>query len=209
LFLVFLFLAPCAVDAATYFVDNTLITGNNDGSTWPNAFHSISDLISVLNINDSDIIYIKATGVPYREPLNSVKFQTKIIYGDAVGGTGTETTRGPARAEFWSSIDSTSFTWFQEGSSNVYRSDGVDISDLGTVVANSLRVVAWYYVDSSTITNILGNGASCPATVTTLALNKFCYNNTTKQIWINIGTDPSGKHIEIVKRNHAIRTMGG
>lgn len=209
LFLVFLFLAPCAVDAATYFIDNTLTTGNNDGSTWTNAFHSISDLISVLNNNDSDIIYIKATGVPYREPLNSFKFQNKTIYGDAVGGTGTETARGSARAEFWGSIDSTSFTWVQEGSSNVYRSDGIDISDLGTVVANSLRVVAWYYVDSSTITNILGNGASCPATITTLALNKFCYNNATKQIWINIGTDPNGKHIEIVKRDHVIEPWVG
>lgn len=192
--------------AATYFVDNTLTTGANDGSSWPNAFHTIADLISNLNVASSDTIYIKATGVPIREFLGPQELSNKTIYGDAVGGTGTETTRGTTKSEFWGSIDSTSFTWTQEESSNVYRTENVNLGQTGYQSAYNTNAlpIAWYYTSPTAITNIIGSGASCPSPVTSLALNKACYNSTTKQFWINIGANPTGSHIEIVNLTRAL-----
>ena len=183
----------------TYFVNNAVVGGNNDGSSWPNAFHSIADLEAVLVTNITDTIYIKPNvGLPYREFLGDGKFTGKTIYGDAVGGTGIETTRGTTKSEFWASVDTTSYTWSQEGSSNIYRHDSIDLTDPGhNTPVQSTNAVAWYY--TTPITKLLGYGASCPTDITTLGLNTVCYNSNTLQVWINIGTNPTGLHVEIEK----------
>ena len=199
---------------STYFVDNTVVGGNNDGSNWPNAFRSIADLEDVVVDNESYYtIYIKASGTPYREYLNLIHGHI-TIYGDATGGTGAETTRGTEKAEFWASVDTTSFTWMQEGASNVFRSEGVDLYDSvhGWVpfsnATATTTAVAWYYSSATptipTIITAFANSGVCPGTITDLTLNKACYNYTDKKVWVNIGINPAEKHIEIVKIDRPI-----
>ena len=185
-----------------YFVDNTVVGGNNDGSSWPNAFHTIADLDNILVLEDTDTIYIKASGTPYREFLGRIgAYNHKTIYGDAIGGTGTETTRGTTKAEFWASVDTTSLNWSQEGTSGVYRSDNVYLEDFASISNNSTTgAVAWFYSAPGTVTPLTGTGNNCTAPIESLALNKVCYNDTTKKVWANIGKNPGGEHIELITR---------
>lgn len=188
--------------AATYFVDNTLVTGANDGSSWPNAFRSIADAEYYMDPSAYDTVFIKATATPYREYFGNNPWGNKTIYCDA---TGVDLIRGTAKAEFLGSFDTSGFTWIQEGASNVWRAEGVTV----TSSVNSTSIVGWYYTAPTSITSIIGYGSTPPSPITNLPVNRFCYNNTLQYIWINIGADPNGKHIEIVKFNAVVEIWTG
>jgi hypothetical protein len=188
---------------AIYRVANDLFTGANDGSDWPNAFRSIDDLTGALNIDAYDRIYIKATNIPYREYLGNGKFNNKIVYGDALG---VGLLRGVTKSEFWGSVDATSFTWVQEGSSTVYRADGINLISPGRrgPAVNTAVTVGWHYISPTSISELTGYGAGLPSQIIDLPLNQVCYDNINLQVWVNIGENPTGKHLELIYLDHPL-----
>ncbi len=196
---------------APYFVDTGLATGADDGTSWPDAFQTIAAMEAGLLWDDT--VYIKATGTPIRETLGvGLPLSSLTIYGDAVGGSATETTRGATKAEFWGSVDLTGYAWTQEGASNVYRT-AYDITGtyLDTTGVAATLPTAWWY-NGATVTALASLGATddnCPADVTTLAANSLCQKKSTGQVWVNIGKAPTGEHIEILKYDHPVEIWTG
>ena len=182
----------------TLYLDNELVTGNNDGTSWVNAFQDAASLFSVLwdefsaGSVQSDV-YVKANDTPFREKWDIQPIKNRRIFFDATG-VGTE--RGSKKSKVFGSV--ADHTWIDQGN-NIYTTTHADtvLPRSRSMYTTELVAVGdhgvWYYSPSGVI-------SLTKAATASVGLNQWYYDSGTTTMYINVGGSITGD-IEICKYN--------
>lgn len=190
---------------STWYFDNEITTGYKSGASWADAFSSIDDITKCGLLVQGDTLYVKANSTPIRPDFISGYFLKVNVYMNATGA-GTET--GSVQQKVYGSIDKTSSTWTRVGESNVYSTSHTASSVFYDNVVAGSKFIWLLDDDADSVTSLVGNNPINPTDKTTLGLNNFAYDKTSNTIWINIGMNPNGKHIEVMDSDHVMEMWG-
>lgn len=188
---------------ATYFVDKGHV-GSNQG-TENNPYTSFNDVEGV--IEQGDVVYVKGYGFsdPYRESLglgaNAISRQLQqencTWYLDWTGIG--ETRSNSNKVHFYGSNDISGATWTQEGASDVYSTEyALGVGDY-LIFADSGRGLAWKVTNENDIVTLVGTSNYPPSSVEDLTLNECYHDSDADTLYVNIGEDPTGSHIEVTR----------
>ncbi|MCP4116455.1 MAG: right-handed parallel beta-helix repeat-containing protein [Desulfobacteraceae bacterium] len=168
---------------ADYFIDNEVVGGARNGLTWADAFQSFAEA-QAAGIPESQDIYVKATGTPYREDLSGTICRSARLFCDAVG---VGTARGGQKAMVYGSEQ---LSW------SLYAGTTY-VTDAPAIWASYPTISRGVWVDGAMPVTLKKTSSDRDS----LGDNEFFYDPTPKKLYIDIGADPNELSVEVLARS--------
>jgi hypothetical protein len=189
------------------FVDLSLATGDNDGSSWANAFQTFAALWAAYNDADKYDVYIKRLDTPTRLPIVHGGMAGKTYIFNATGvGTEISTKRGiyfgSEQVDISSAtiVSGTVYKIAYAGNAVIEANDGP--SKYGVWACNGAGGDDEYYY--SGITSLKG---ASPYDNAHVVNGRYFYDDVANEMYFNIGREPvSGDYLEVMALPLVIET---